>query len=121
MNIETVKSLFRLFTGEDEATETNAALIDLAVNETERMLLPEADSSDPRLNFLSAAIAAYRLRQILASRDREKYTYAGKMPDTGKGSPADSAEKLLRNYLDLCSDLIAPKTFIFMSTSGRKE
>ncbi|NLT09743.1 MAG: hypothetical protein GXY08_09595 [Ruminococcus sp.] len=120
MNIESVKSLFMLFSGEDDA-DRYAPLIRLAVKETESMLLPEADSADIRLDFLSAAIAFYRMRRILAARDREKYTYAGKMPSAGQDSSAVYAERLLRDYISLCSDLISSDTFVFMSFSGGKE
>ncbi|HRR76596.1 MAG TPA: hypothetical protein P5191_07255 [Ruminococcus sp.] len=120
MNIESVKSLFMLFSGEEDA-ERYAPLIRLAVKETGDMLLPDADSEDIRLDFLSAAIAFYRMRRILAARDREKYTYAGKMPAVGQDSSAAYAERLLRDYLDLCSDLIRSDTFVFMSFSGGKE
>ena len=114
MNIESVKSLFELFSSEEQ--EDNLPLVELAVAEVEKMLLPDADPSDIRLNFLAAAIANYRLRQIKASRDRTKVTYAGKMLDTSY--TVNSAAGLLRDYLQLCSPLIQQKTFIFAGFSG---
>lgn len=112
MNIESVKSLFRLFSGEDEP-EKYAPLIELAMSEVEKMLLPDTDRSDIRLAFLGAAIANHRFCQINSSRDRTQLTYAGKMLKDGENSVLAFSEKLLRDYLELCSDLIAPQTFTF--------
>jgi hypothetical protein len=119
VNIESVKSLFELFSGEE--SESFAPLISLSLAETEKMLLPEADTSDVRLDFLAAAMANYRLQQINSSRDRTQATYAGKMLSAGSGSPVSGAEKLLRDYMQLCGDLIRPKVFVFAGTSGRED
>ena len=119
MNIESVKTLFELFSGEQ--AEDFAPLITLAAAETEKMLLPAADSSDIRLDFLAAAIANFRLRQIKASRDRSQVTYAGKMLKADGDSSAAYAGKLLRDYLQLCGDLIRPRTFIFAGFSGKED
>ena len=112
MNIESVKSLFRMFSGEDEP-EKYAPLIELALAEVEKMLLPDADRSDVRLPFLCAAIANYRLCQINSSRDRTQVTYAGKMLRDGGDSSSAYAQRLLRDYLELCGELIFPQTFTF--------
>lgn len=112
MNIESVKSLFRMFSGEDDP-EKYAPLIELAMAETEKMLLPDADRSDIRLAFLCAASANHRFRQISASRDRSQITYAGKMLKDGADPALAYSQKLLRDYLELCSDLIAPQMFTF--------
>lgn len=119
MNIESVKTLFSLFSGE-EASESNTPLIELAIAEVGKMLLPNADSTDIRLDFLTAALANYRLRQVKSARDRTKVTYAGKMLDSGSDDCA-YAEKLLRDYLQLCEELIAPRIFVFSGFSGIKE
>lgn len=119
MNIESVKTLFSLFSGE-EATEINMPLIELASAEVRKMLLPDADSSDIRLDFLTAALANYRLRQVKSSRDRTKVTYAGKFLTDSKND-CTYAEKLLRDYLQICEELIAPRIFVFSGFSGGKE
>lgn len=118
MNIESVKTIFSLFSGE-EAAESNNPLIELALAEVGKMLLPDADSTDVRLDFLTAALANYRLCQVKAVRDRTKITYAGKMLDNGMDENA-YAEKLLRDYLQLCEGLIAPRIFVFSGFSGIK-
>ena len=117
MNIESVKSLFELFSGEPQ--ENYLPLAELAVAEVEKMLIPDADSSDVRLNFLAAAIANYRLSQIKNSQDRTKVTCAGKMLDPAAAKTY--AAGLLRDYLQLCSPLIRPRTFIFTGFCGGEE
>lgn len=115
MNIESVKSLFTLFSGE-ESSEKYMPLISLAAAETETMLAEGADSGDIRLDFLCAAIANYRLQQINAAHDRTESTYAGRMTSSAGNSGAlKYAEKLLADYINLCGSLITPKTFMFMS------
>lgn len=115
MNIESVKSLFRLFSGEDDI-EAYLPLIELSVSETEKMLLDGADSTDVRLEFLCAAIANFKFQQANAAHDRSESTYAGKLLSSPENSGVlGYAEKLLSEYMNLCSDLITTKTFVFMS------
>ena len=118
MNIESVKSLFSLFSGEDEL-ERYAPVISLAMAEVGKMLLPEADPTDIRLDFLCAAAANHRLQQINAARDRTEVTYAGEMlqapSQTRTNGPLEYSERLLRDYMQLCGDLIQPKNFVFIS------
>ncbi len=113
MDIESVKTLFRLFSGEESGGEY-APVIELAMKETEKILRPEADKGDIRLSFLAAAMANYRVVQLRSTQDRSRYTYAGKMQAVGKNMGTAEAEKQLRDYYELCSDLIVPQTFIFM-------
>lgn len=112
MNIESVKTLFTLFSGED-SLEKYMPVITLAVSEVEAILI-SPDESDIRLDFLCAAVANFRLRQINASRDRTEFTYAGKMTagDTEKSS-LRCAEALLRDYMSLCKGLIRNESFTF--------
>lgn len=117
MNIASVKTLFALFSDEED-TERYAPVIELALKETELMLLMDTDRSDVRLDFLCAALANYRLQQIKSGQDRRKYTYAGKVIDSGAGSSLDCAERLLRDYIQLCEGLIRPAGFVFFSFRG---
>ncbi|MCM1505717.1 MAG: hypothetical protein NC177_01075 [Ruminococcus flavefaciens] len=114
MNIESVKTLFTLFSGED-VTEKYLPLITLSVSEVEKMLIPDADPSDVRLDFLCASMANHRLQQINSARERAEFTVAGKMLNTSKNTSLAYSEKLLRDYMNLCADLIRQKTFVFMS------
>ncbi len=122
MNIETVKSLFLMFSGEESA-EKFMPLITLALAETDAMLNDNAEITDIRLDFLSAAIANYRLQQINAAHDRSEVVYAGKMPSSAQscGSTLRYAERLLADYINLCGSLIKPKTFMFMSVGKDTE
>lgn len=112
MNIESVKTLFKLFSGEEEL-EKYAPIIELAVSETEKMLLPCADRGDMRLSFLCAAAANHRLQQLNSARDRTRAAYGGRMLTDSDNPVLAHSEKLLRDYLELCSDLIIPQTFTF--------
>ncbi|MDE5770425.1 MAG: hypothetical protein K2I06_02180 [Ruminococcus sp.] len=118
MNIESVKTLFTLFSGED-VSETYTPIITLAVSEVEKMLLPESDSTDVRLDFLCAAIANHHLQQINSARERAEFTVAGKMLKESQNTALSYSEKLLRDYMNMCEDLIKPKTFMFMSFSEK--
>lgn len=120
MDRQTVTALFELFTGTHNGIEYYR-IIDLAIYETGNMLRPDADSTDARLNFLSAAIAFYRLQQILAARERAECTYAGKVLKESQNTAYDYSKRLLRDYFQLCSDLLYPKTFIFSSFSSGED
>lgn len=118
MNIESVKTLFTLFSGEEELGRYSP-LITLAMAEVEKMLLPDADPTDIRLDFLCAATANHRLQQLNAAHDRTEVTFAGDMlqaPSQVRTSgPLAYSESLLRDYMQLCEDLIQPKNFVFLS------
>lgn len=121
MNIESVKMLFQLFSGEED-TDKYLPLIELSVSETGKMLLDGADSSDTRLHFLSAAAANLRYQQLMAAQDRSESTYAGRLlSGSTRGDTVKYAEKLLADYMNICSDLIKPKSFIFMSFGSQPE
>lgn len=120
MNIESVKTLFELFSGE-EVSEKYMPLITLSVIEVERMLLPEADPSDIRLDFLCAALANHKLQEINAARERSEYTAAGKMLTVSQNTALKSAGNLLHSHMNLCSGLIKEKTFVFMGFAGNEE
>lgn len=120
MNIEAVKTLFTLFSGED-VSEKYTPLINLSVSEVEKILLPDADLDDVRLDFLCASMANHRLQQINSARERSEFTVAGKMLTSSQNTTVSYSEKLLHDYMNLCSDLIKQKTFVFMSFADVKE
>lgn len=120
MNTESVKTLFTLFSGED-VSEVYTPVILLAVSEVEKMLLPEADPKDIRLEFLCAVVANHRLQQIKSARERYEFTVSGKMLSPSQNTAVSYSEKLLRDYMQLCGDLIKPKNFVFMGFSDRTE
>jgi len=119
MNIEAVRTLFSLFS-DDEYSQEYEPFIALSLSEVGKMLLPDADEDDARLNFLCAASANYRLQQMKSALGNSEYTYAGKK--TGdKYSSFGFAEKMLRDYYQLCSDLIKPQNFTFISFSSKED
>ena len=120
MDIQTVTRLFELFTGEENGNEY-FQIINLAIYETRAMLLQDADQTDVRLAFLAAAIAFYRMQQMLAARERAEYTYAGKVLKESQNSAYKYSKRLLRDYMQLCSDLLFPQNFIFSSFSTGEE
>ncbi|MCM1316230.1 MAG: hypothetical protein NC205_03985 [Prevotella sp.] len=120
MNIESVKTLFELFSGE-EASEKYIPLITLSVIEVERMLLPDVDHSDMRLDFLCAAFANHKLQEVNAARERSEYTSAGKMLTVSQNTALKYAKNLLHDYMNLCAELIKEKTFVFMGFSDITE
>lgn len=113
MNIESIKTLFTLFSGED-VSEKYMPIITLSVVEVEKMLLPETNPSDMRLDFLCASLANYKLQQINSARERSEYTISGKMLSNLQNTSLEFAEKLLHDYMNICNELIKEKTFIFM-------
>jgi len=120
MDIDEAKKVFELFTGEENGEEY-FMILSLAVYETETMLRPEADPTDARLNYLAAAIAYYRVQQILAARERAAVTYAGKVLKESQNSAYEYSKLLLRDYMQICGDLIKPQNFIFSSFSNGEE
>ena len=120
MDIDEAKKVFELFTGEENGEEY-FMILSLAVYETETMLRPEAAPTDVRLNYLAAAIAYYRVQQILAARERAAVTYAGKVLKESQNSAYEYSKLLLRDYMQICSGLIKPQNFIFSSFSNGEE
>lgn len=122
MNITTVKMLFKLFSGFDcETYSEYDPVIELAMAEVERMVIDTDHRSDVRLNYLSAALANYRYRQILCGQDRSEVTFAGKISSSEHDISLNYAEKMFRDYLHLCADIIKTTDFVFMAFSSGEE
>lgn len=118
-NTDSVISLFKLFTGLEELE--NQTFIILAMQQTQEILKPDIDETDIRPNFLCAAIANYRYQQAKAAADNSAYTYAGKMLQEGRTQPLAFAESMLKDYYQLCRDIIKPQNFVFMGFSKGDE
>lgn len=119
MNIDIVQTLFNLFSGQKSDSDNHFIII--AKRETEEMLVTGADENDERINFLCAAIANYRYQQAKAAADNSMYTYAGEMIKTEKNTPLAFAENMVRDYYQLCRNIIKPQNFIFMGISGKED
>ena len=119
INVNNVKTLFELFSGEAANSEWTPVIV-MAVLEVRNMLLPDADDTDTRLEFLAGSVANYRTQEIKLSSGKREYEYVGQMDSGGARTSLAGAETLMREYIQMCSDLIEPKTFIF-STIPTKE
>ncbi|MDE6835224.1 MAG: hypothetical protein K2J39_13405, partial [Ruminococcus sp.] len=108
------------FSGE-EASEKFMRLITLSVIEVVKMLLPETDPSDIRLDFLCASFANLKLQQVNSARERSEYTSAGKLLTTSQNTALKYATNLFHDYMNLCAELVKEKTFVFMGFSDIKE
>ena len=62
MNRTNIRNLFLLFSGEDNC-DTLMPFIDISIMEITKILKPDADDEDIRLDFLCAANANYRYQQ----------------------------------------------------------
>jgi len=113
MNVENVKSLFSMFSGDDECDERYMPIINLAVSEVEGMT--QGKSSDPRLDFLAAALANFRLCQLNSARDRSTVTVGGKTVSNGGDTVLKYAEKMLNEYMALCGDIVTAREFAFIA------
>jgi predicted RNase H-like nuclease len=120
MDIQKITEIFELMTGESNSTEY-MKLIYLSMREIDALLRPNADISDLRLCFLCAALAFYRLQQILAARERAAVTYAGKVLKESQNTAYEYAKQLLRDYIQVCRELITAETFVFGSFSNGEE
>jgi hypothetical protein len=113
MDINSVKSLFTMISGEEDY-EIYLPIIILSMSETERMLKAGADISDIRLDFLSAAIANFRYVQLKASRDRTQAVMLGNaITSENESGTLRYAEKLMYSYMGMCSELINCDGFVF--------
>ena len=119
INVNNVKSLFELFSGEDANSEWTPVIV-MAVLEVRNMLLPDADDTDTRLEFLAAAVANYRTQEIKLSSGKREYEYVGQMDSGGARTSLAGAEMLMREYVQLCRDLIKADTFVFETIPAKE-
>ena len=76
MDMDQVKALFTLFSGEEDTT-TYQPVIYVAMTEVRQMLREGASETDARLGYLAAAIANLRYTEIFGAREKALATYAG--------------------------------------------
>lgn len=118
MTADTVNSLFTLFSAETD-TEKYAPLISSAMAEVEKMLKPDADSTDIRLDYLCASLAAVRYAQITAVKSMVSCTYGGTASREGNAQlEYNFARALFEEYRKYAADLLCDNGFMF---SGIKE
>ena len=118
MSLETIHSLFCLFSGEEDS-HAFAPLITTAVQEVQQQLREDADETDIRLCYLAASIAHLRYTQICGARDYPFATFAGNIARVADSSQKLSfAEKLVMAYQRLCRDLLKNQDFVFFAVGG---
>lgn len=114
MNEDQVNLLFGLFAGEDVVPEDYPELVEMAIEEVEEALLPDADVTDGKLCFLAGAVAALRYTQITAARDQTACTYAGGIAqNTDAVQKLKFAYELVEAYRRLCRHLLRDDAFAF--------
>jgi enolase len=116
MNIHSIKSLFTLFSGEAD-NDTYLPLINSAMSEVKEKIKAGSNLEDERLSFLCAAIANLRYTQILAARDKLRYTFAGSVAQVASGSEQQLkfAENLVKEYWICIKDMVDDSDFTFAS------
>lgn len=57
----------------------------------------------------------------MAARERAEFTYAGKVLKESQNTAYEYSKKLLRDYFQICSDLLYSQNFIFSSFSSGEE
>ncbi len=118
MNLEMIGSLFTLFSGESTSAPYLPLLLS-AMQEVREQLRPEADGSEVRLCYLTAAIANLRYTQIFGARDKALATYAGTVArQTDAEQQLRFAKQLVISYQGLCADLLRDDAFIFAGIKG---
>lgn len=118
MDINMVRSLFSLFSGESDTVQY-LPLFDAAEKEVQRKLRSEADAEDVRLNYLIAAVANVHFSEIYGAREKALATYAGKFTRETEGErQLRFARHLVASYTTLCSDLLEDATFHFLGVSS---
>ena len=118
MDMETIGSLFRLFSGETDVA-LHLPLLYTAVGEVRARLREDADEKDIRLAYLAAAIANVRYAQIYAAREKVTATYAGTIATMSDGDQVlRFAESLVSAYCGLCAELLTDKGFDFFTVRG---
>ena len=118
MNMHTVCSLFTLFSGED-AVESYMPLLTAAVQEVMQELNPDADGSEMRLCYLTAAVANLRYTQMFGAREKALATYAGTIRRVSDAEQQMRfAKQLVYSYRRLCADLLKDPDFVFFGVRG---
>lgn len=113
MEPERVKSLFTLFSGEEDVT-TYAPIIDAAIVEVAQSLREDASSTDVRLGYLAAAIANLRYTEIYGAREKALATFAGTIARQSDASQQlRFAKQLVYSYQGLCESLVEGSGFLF--------
>ncbi|MBR1527940.1 MAG: hypothetical protein IJ642_01410 [Oscillospiraceae bacterium] len=118
MDMQMIYSLFRLFSGEQDA-ETYMPLLLTSVEEVKTCLKNSEDIQEIRLCYLAAAVANLRYTQLYGAREKALATYAGNLSsESDLSHQIRFAEQLVNSYKALCSDLLKEQNFFFFGVRG---
>jgi len=118
MDMQMIYSLFRLFSGEQDA-ESYMPLLLTAVEEVKICLENQDNIRDVRLCYLAAAVANLRYTQLYGAREKALATYAGNLSkESDLSHQIRFAEQLVNSYKALCSDLLKEQNFFFFGVKG---
>lgn len=118
MDMQMIYSLFKLFSGEEDARKYTPLLM-TAVQEIKSSLLHEEDIQEVRLCYLAAAVANLRYMQLSGAQEKSLVTYAGTVSrESNAEKQIHFAEQLVQSYRALCSDLLKVKNFCFIAVRG---
>ena len=113
MDMQMIYSLFRLFSGEEDAQKYMPVLT-TAIQEVKSSLRSQEDEQEVRLCYLAAAVANLRYTQIFGAQQKALATYAGTAAKESDFShQIRFAEQLVNSYKSLCHDLIQEENFFF--------
>lgn len=117
MNMLNIKSLFTLFSSEEDVTKY-LPLIESSLDLLRRKIKKGADSTDVRLDYLCAAIANFRYTQITCVKNKVAYTYAGTADSEGNSQlEYDFSRELMNEYFRAAAELLVDSEFVFASIS----
>ncbi len=118
MNLTMIRSLFSLFSGEQDA-EPFLPLLMAAVQEVRGKLTDEQKASEVRLCYLAAAIANLRFTEMYGAREKSLATYAGTVSRKSDWEQQlRFAKHMVSSYESLCRDLLRDDRFLFFSVGG---
>ncbi len=121
MEFSTIFDRFKSLSGlENSEAENWSYLVYDSMVEIRNMLIPECDleENSRRLTAVTAVLAFYRYRCVLASRGEVKNFKAGELSiDAGDGG-IEAARKLYRENLSGIEDILRTNQFVFGRTES---
>lgn len=118
MNLAMIRSLFALFSGEQDP-EPYLPLLMTAIREVTGKLTDDSRASEVRLCYLAAAIANLRFTEMYGAREKSLATYAGTVSRKSDWEQQlRFAKHLVSSYEALCRDLLRDDKFLFFSVGG---
>ena len=107
--------LFLLFAGLEHAAPFEDT-VEAAIEQVRGELKADADESDIRLCYYTAAVANMHYRQMIAARGAVSPTYAGTVSvQRNDTQPCTLAERLMSEYRKAAAALLRDDAFVFQT------